>query len=121
MSQKFKIIFIFTLLLFAALIILNIISETSLQIDGWYSAALMYFFSFSFLQTKILEKSFTKNIVFVQSHLFLTGMKMFSSVMFIIIYGLVMGEKTDMFFFIWFFVLYLLYTFLLAWLFYKKQ
>jgi len=121
MNQKFKTLFLFTLFLFAVLIILNITNETNLQEDGWYSIAIMYFFSFSFLQTSILEKNFTKGAGFVQSHLFLTGMKMFLSVIFIIVYGFVKGDNVDMFFFVWFFILYLLYTFLLGWLFYNKQ
>lgn len=121
MSQKYKIIFLFTLSLFAVLILLNITTETNLQKAGWYSTAIMYFFSFSFFQTAVLEKNFTKGVSFVQSHLFLTGMKMFLSVIFIIVYGFFQGENSDMFFFIWFFILYLLYTFLLGWLFYKKK
>tara|TARA_B100000945_G_scaffold311258_1_gene304251 strand:+ start:152 stop:517 length:366 start_codon:yes stop_codon:yes gene_type:complete len=121
MSQKFKIIFLFTLFIFALFITTNIITEKNLQEDGWYSIAIMYFFSFSFFQTSILEKSFNKRAAFVKSHLFLTGIKMFLSAVFIIIYGLIKGDHVDMFFFIWFFVLYLLYTFLLAWLFYKKS
>jgi len=120
MSQKFKIIFLFTIFIFALFITLNIITEKNLQKDGWYSGAVMYFFSFSFLQIKILENPTNKGPLFIKSHLFLTGLKMFLSVVFIIIYGLVKGSGADMFFFLWFFILYLLYTFLLGWLFYKR-
>ena len=121
MRQKFKIIFLFTIFVFALFITLNITTENNLQKDGWYSMAIMYFFCFSFFQTSILEKKLNKSTAFVQSHLFLIGLKMFLSVVFIIIYGLIKGDHVDMFFFIWFFVLYLLYTFLLGWMFYKRS
>ena len=120
-SEKYKINFLFTLLLFAALIIFNILTSKNLQKDGWYSMAIMYFFSFSFFQISILEKTFNKGARFVQSHLFLTAIKMLFSAMFIIIYGLIKGPEIDMLFFIWFLALYLLYTALLGWLFYKQR
>ncbi len=121
MSQKFKIVLLFTLTLFFVLIILTISTKYDLQKSSWYSLAIMYFFSFSIFQIGVLDKSFSKGRAFVQSHLFLTALKMFLSVMFIVAYGMIMGDEIESFFFIWFLSLYLLYTALLGWLFYKKK
>ncbi len=121
MSPKFKIILLFTLTLFFILIILNISTNYDLQKNGWYSLAIMYFFSFSIFQISVLEKVVSKGKKFVQSHLFLTALKMVLSIMFIIVYGMIMGEEIEELFFIWFLSLYLLYTALLGWLFYKKK
>ena len=121
MNPKFKIIFFFTLFLFVVLITLNIATELNPQKNGWYTASVMYFFSFSFLQISILEKNFTKGARFVQSHLFLTVMKMILSALVIIIYATVQGQESEPFFFIWFLLLYLFYTALLGWLFYAKK
>ena len=121
MNKKFKTIFFFTLFLFAALIILNVLTESNLQKDGWYSGAIMYFFSFSLFHIGILEKNFSKGTSFVQSHLFLTAMKMILSVLFIITYATIQGEKTDPLFFMWFLTLYLFYTAVLGWLFYSRK
>ncbi len=120
-SKKYKITVLFTLFLIAALIIFNILTEKNLQKDGWYSMAIMYFFSFSFFQIGVLEKTFNKGVKFVRAHLFLTAIKMLFSAMFIVVYGLIKGKEIDMLFFVWFLVLYLLYTALLGWLFYKRR
>ena len=120
MTQKFKILFFFTLFVFLILIILNITTTTNIQASGWYSTTIIYFFSFSFFQISVLEKSLKKGFRFVQSHLFLTALKMFFSAIFIIVYGFLNNENIDALFFIWFLALYLLYTALLGWLFYKK-
>ena len=120
MTQKFKILFFFTLFVFLILIILNIATTTNIQAGGWYSTAIIYFFSFSFFQISVLEKSLKKGFRFVQSYLFLTALKMFFSAIFIVVYGFLNNENIDALFFIWFLVLYLLYTALLGWLFYKK-
>tara|TARA_S200000501_G_C20787236_1_gene727806 strand:- start:998 stop:1369 length:372 start_codon:yes stop_codon:yes gene_type:complete len=121
MTQKFKTLFLFTLFVFLILIILNIATEANIQASGWYSTAIIYFFSFSFFQISVLEKSLKGGLRFIQSHLFLTALKMFFSAVFIIVYGFLNNENIDTLFFIWFLVLYLLYTALLGWLFYKKQ
>ncbi len=121
MTQKFKTLFLFTLFVFLILIILNIATKANIQASGWYSTAIIYFFSFSFFQISVLEKSLKGGLRFIQSHLFLTALKMFFSAVFIIVYGFLNNENIDTLFFIWFLVLYLLYTALLGWLFYKKQ
>lgn len=121
MTKNFKTIFLFTISLFAVLITLNTATELDLQKTGWYSGAIMYFFSFSFFQINFLENKVSKGRSFVRLYLFLTAIKMFLSVFFIIVYGLIEGQNIEMEFFIWFFVLYLLYTFLLSWIFYKRR
>ena len=121
MRKNFKSIFFLTLSLFVVLIMLNVLFKAQLNNDGWPAASIMFFFSFSCFQLAILEKNIIEGISFIKSYLFLTTMKMLFSALFIIIYGLLKGDEASVLFFIWFFILYLIYTYFIGLIFYKKQ
>tara|TARA_Y100001954_G_C15598424_1_gene496727 strand:- start:173 stop:532 length:360 start_codon:yes stop_codon:yes gene_type:complete len=119
MNQRFKLNFLFTLFLFASLILLNIFTEKNIQ-NSWYSLSIMFFFSFTFFQTEILENKVGKGTTFIRTQLVLTFVKMILSAGLIILYGFFNKATAEASFFIWFLILYLSYTALLSWMFYKK-
>ena len=119
MNQRFKINFLLTLFLFAALILLNIFTEKNIQ-HSWYSLSIMFFFSITYFQTEILGNKIGKGAAFIRTQLVLTFVKMILSAGLIILYGFFNKENAEASFFIWFLMLYLSYTALLSWMFYKK-
>jgi len=121
MKRKFKSIFFLTLFLFFIIILSDILFKIKLNTDSWYSLAIMFFFSFSFFQLEILEKNISRGVNFAKVYLILTIVKMFCSALFIITYGMLKADNVEPQFFIWFFILYLIYTFFIAFLFNKKQ
>ncbi len=119
MNQRFKLNFLLTLLLFASLILLNIFTEKNIQ-NSWYSLSIMFFFSFTYFQTEILENQIGKGATFIRTQLILTFIKMILSAGLIILYGFLNKEAAEVSFFLWFLILYLSHTALLSWMFYKK-
>ena len=119
MKQRFKLNFLFTIFLFAFLILLNIFTEKNIQ-NSWYSSSIIFFFSITYFQTEILENKIGKGASFIRTQLILTFVKMILSAGLIIFYGFFNKETVEVSFFLWFLMLYLSYTALLSWMFYKK-
>tara|TARA_B100001057_G_C22871857_1_gene959425 strand:+ start:5038 stop:5403 length:366 start_codon:yes stop_codon:yes gene_type:complete len=121
MKRKFKLIFFLTLFLFFILILSDALFKVELKNDGWYSLAIMFFFSFSYFKLEVLEKNINKGASFVKVYLILTIAKLFCSAFFIITYGTLKADGAEPSFFIWFFILYLIYTSFIGFMFNKKK
>ena len=119
MNQRFKLNFLLTLFLFAVLILINIFTEKNIQ-NSWYSLSIIFFFSITYFQIEILGNKTGKGVIFIRTQLILTFVKMILSAGLIILYGFFNKETAEPSFFIWFLLLYLIYTALLGWMFYKK-
>jgi len=117
MNKSFSAILLLTAAMFIVLI--GIKASQVVEINIWYYFAIIYFFSFSILQSVFFKKNKNTPNKFIQGYGIITVLKFTFSILFIIFYASIITP--DPRFFLWFLVLYLLYTIILGVLFYKKR